>query len=111
MALPPPATNLTDYLFPRNAFYISTIDLIKTVIEFDPLGRRKRHSAWIESEAIPKPLKKCEPLILGKIIDVKGWFCHTDIMSFAQLEGKSPYASSGINQAREKFESWVVFSP
>jgi len=88
-SLPPPA-NPADHLFPRNTFHISTIDLIKTMIEFGPLGWRKRHSSRIDRKAIPEPFEEYESLLRREIINVEGWFRHTNIMSFAVCEGKTP---------------------
>ena len=87
-----PPTNLADHLFPGNAIHVSMTDLVQTMVEFNPLSIRKRHTSRLK--AIPKLLKKREPLLLREIIDVEGWFPHTVIMSVDGGEDKTSHRSS-----------------
>ena len=43
------SADLADHLFPGNAFYIPTIDLIKTVVELRSLGFSKGHGPRLEA--------------------------------------------------------------
>lgn len=71
----------------NNSWPSSVIDLIKTMVELRPLSLSKRHGPGLQ--AIPELFEKRKSLLLRKVIDVKSWFRHMDIMSRDNGEDKT----------------------